>query len=173
MIFKKWWFWLLLIISILVIIGYMYFIKFYKNLKFNFKLGGNLGNILSALENANTPNANTQRGLGIYIDVPYKTIIDNANKVGINLKDVFAKVSYLGEDVLQTKPDSPVLRDVNIPANAKMFEINDTIQVLINPNTIKLIKALINKAKPQVDITLRGKALGFPVDRTFKQELEY
>lgn len=174
-IFKKWWFWLIVILLLIAGGIYLYISRLAKNLEFTFKPGGNLGNLLTLLEGSTTRTANgfQTQGFGGYLDMPYKTIIDNANNVGINLKDVFAKVSYNGESVLETKPDSAVLENINIPANAKMFEVNDTIRVLLNGNTIQLIRELIKKSKPTVDITVRGKSLGFPINKTFKQQLEY
>lgn len=168
---KSWWFWLIIVLLILGVLATIYFIRFYKNLKFEFKPGGDLGKLLSVLENFQTSRS-TDR-VGIYLDIPYKAIIDNANNVGINLKDLFANISYNGETVLRTKAESSVLNDISIPANVTGFEINDNIEVLINENSIKLIRELMRKSKPEVSINLRAKSLGIPINQTFKQQLEY
>lgn len=161
-------------VVIAAIVGVSFaFRNFYNNLNFDFKPTGNLGNLLSSLISAQQPNNQNQRGAGIYLDIPAKTIIDNANKIGINIKDLFASIKYNNEVVLRTKSDSAVLEDLTIPANTQNLEIIDTIEILINPSSVKLITELIAKNKPEVEITVRGRSLGLPVKKTFKHALEY
>lgn len=162
---NKWWFWLILILLIIGGVLLYNYLKFFKNLKFQFKLGGNLGNILSGLQSA--------RGFGFHVDAPIKTVIDNLNKVGIDLTDVFFKVSYDGEDVLRTKPESAVLSSVKIPANTTGFEINDVVEIIVNPSSIKLIGELIKNQKANVLITLRSKVFGIASERKFPHSLDF
>lgn len=164
-------YWIIGIVSAVVItsaIGlYFYFKDFFSKLTFKPGLNlsfSNLSGLLSTLQSARTT------GVGVYLDVPMKLLVDNANKVGVNLQDFFANIKYNGETILRTKPESVVLEDVNIPANVRDFQINDTVEILINANAIKFISELLKNNKPLTEITLRGKSLGFPLRKTFTKE---
>lgn len=160
-------YWIIGIVSALIITSVAGLYYFFKNLTFKPSLNLNISNLSGLLS---TLQSSRPTGIGLYLDVPMKLLIDNANIVGINLKDFFANIKYNGDTILRTKPESTVLEDINIPANVRDFQINDTIEILINANSIKFISELIKKNKILTEITIKGKSLGFPLRKTFTQE---
>lgn len=134
--------------------------KYIDNLDFNYKLGEDPATLLSSLQ--------SQKGTDS-LDVPVTTLVDNLNKTGLTVNDIFASISYNGSLVLQTK--EPI--KVAVPANVKGFPVNDTVQLFINQSAFKLLGQIISGNKPEVDITLKGSKLGIPFSKTFKHELSF
>lgn len=150
-----------------------------KNVSFDFTLGGNFANILSALSKAN-PNPNTfqvyspdqniptpkfQQGIGFYLDVPLTTIISNKSAAAATFKNIIGSLSYNNEPILQTKADSPVLQDLKVPSKSSL-PITDNVQVLINPSTIKFFTELVKGNKPSVKYNFKATLFGVPYSFT-------
>lgn len=181
--------WIILSVVVLVTaaaLGAWYYFGniFFKEENFKIKFKPNAGNSLSDLlgmmisadnnsQQARSSTGESPEGIGLYVDFPLKATIDNLNKVGINIQDLFLKVAYQGESFLETKPDSAALENVSIPANTKGIQLADTVKILVNTKTIQLVRELIRGNKPEVDISVQGKSLGIKTKQTFKYPLDF
>lgn len=155
----KYW-WVILVIIILIIGGIMLWKRFGSMIDFDFNLGG-IGNLLGDVErrHANPTSAN-ERGAGIYLTLPVDTIVKNNNRGSFNLKDAKVNLSYLGETILRTPPDGA---GITAKVAGKEAEpVPQTMEVLINNNTIKFIKAFIRGEKPKIDYLIKTKLFGVP-----------
>lgn len=145
------------VVIVAALVGvYFYYKNFYDNINFRFKVN---------VKNINPAN--------ILSSFPVSMVIDNNNNGSIVLKNVYARISYLGSPVLETNTNSTVLKEITIPGNVKGFEINDTIQVFANYSSVNLVKEIIKGSKPEVEITVSGKIFKIPFNQTFKQQLEF
>lgn len=156
---KKYW-WVILVIIILIIGGILLWRRFGSKIDFDFNLG-KIGNILGEVERrqANPPSAN-ERGAGIYLTIPVDTIVKNNNRGSFNMKDAKVNLSYLGETILRTPPDG---MGITAKVGGKGTEpVPQTMEVLINNNTIKFIKEFIQGRKPKIDYLIRTKLFGVP-----------
>lgn len=151
------------LIAALIAFG-VYAKGFYDNIKFDFKLDKSKINLKDIL---------VQLLVSKSVAIPVQLIVDNNNKQGLQLKDVFIKINYLGKDVLQTNKDSASLKVVNIPANTIGYTINDFVQIFANSSSVQLVNELIKGNKPEVEITVSGKIFNIPREFTFKQNLEF
>lgn len=158
--FKKYW-WLVLIVA--VILAFSIFLLLRKrNVSFDFNIGGDLGSILSGLQ---TRMAQGATGKGIYLDVPLTTVVKNNGSSAIVLKNIIGSLSYNGEQILQTKANSPALANVKVDAKSST-PVTDNIQVLINPATIKFFTELIKGNKPSVQYNFATTLFGVPYSFT-------
>lgn len=150
--------WIILAIILLVIAGIYAWRRFISNINFDFNLR-NLTNMLGEIQ-GRYANPSAQRGMGLYLTVPVDTIIKNSNQGSFNMKDAKIDLSYMGDTILRTAPDSEGVTakvggkdDKPVPTN---------MEVLINENTIKFVTALIRGQKPQVDYLIKTKLFGLP-----------
>lgn len=134
-----------------------------KSLSFDFDLGGNLQNLLGAVQ-GQYADPNT-RGVGIYVDVPLTTIIKNKSAGATVLQNILGSLSYDGRPIIQTKADSTVLQNVTVPARGSA-PVTDTVQFLINPSSIKFVSELVKGNKPLVKYNFATTILGKPYQFT-------
>lgn len=138
--------------------AYFYFRNPKNLIKFGFRSQNDLGNLLSTIENRYA-NRSTEKGIGIYLDVPLTTIIKNKSAREITLNNIAGTLSFEGENIFQTKGDSKVLENVKVEGKGET-PVTDTFQILINGKTIKFIKELVKKNKPKIDYDLTAMAFG-------------
>lgn len=156
----KYWLAILLIIAILLFV--LWFTR-RKNISFDFNMAGNFSSILSNLT-GRYAKSGTEKGIGVYFDVPLTTIIKNDNAAAIVLKNIIGFISYNGEAIMQTRAESTILQDVQVPGKTSK-SVTDAVQVLINPSSIKFFTELVKGKKPQVlynfNTTIFGKPQSF------------
>lgn len=159
------------IIIVLVILGVGGFLLYWfvfrkKDISLDFNLGGDLTNILSAVQSglANPPQPNA-KGLGIYLDVPLTTIVNNKSAAGIALQNMAGAISYNGDTVLQTNAGSAALQNVQVAAKTSK-PVTDNVQVLINPSSVKFIGELIKGNKPSIKYNFGATVAGKPYSLT-------
>lgn len=157
---KYWYIW---VIAVLGILGAAYAI-FYrrKPLEFDFNLGGDLNTLLGLV--MRTAQRSDTR-FGAYIDVPLKTNVANSNRKKTVLENIAGNISFNGENIIQTKPGSASLKQVDVEGKGTAT-ISDVVQLMINDNTIKMIQDLIKGNKPTVSYTMSAIAMGKPVNYT-------
>lgn len=132
-----------------------------KKIEFSFSAGGNLSNLLSTIESRYASSRQSDRGIGIYLDVPLNTFINNKSGKNVTMENIAGNISYEGEAIFQTKASSQVLKKVDVNAKSKKF-VTDTFQVLINGKTIKFIREWIKGNRPKVDYMMNATILGVP-----------
>ena len=153
---------LLIILAVIAVVGFLYFMSRRKAISFDFDLGGNLENLLGAVQGRYADPAS--RGAGIYLDVPLTTTVKNKGAGTAILKNILGSISYDGEAIMQTKPDSTVLQNVAV-AGKSSTPITDSVQFLINPSSIKFLTELVKGRKPLIKYnfatTISGKPYQF------------
>lgn len=159
---KKYWR-LILIIAVIVIFSTVLLLR-KRNVSFDFTIGGDLGSILGGLSNKLQQGGN-EKGIGVYLDVPLTTIVKNNGATSIALKNIIGSFSYNGENVLQTKANSPALANVKVGAKSSTT-ITDSVQVLLNPSTLKFFTELVKGNKPTVNYNLQTTLFGVPYSFT-------
>jgi len=165
-----WW----VIILIIIIVLFILWNTRRKNISFDFSIDQNALGLFSNLINM-TKRAEISKGIseniGLYLPVPITTMITNNSGMPKLLKNIKGSISYNGQTILQTKPDSTVLASVEVPANATK-SITDNVQVLANQSSIKLFTELIQGKKPIIEynfsITVLGKEKTFTNKTTIK-----
>ena len=153
---------LLIVVAVLATLIALYIWSRRKSLAFDFDLGGNLQNLLGqVIGRYSDPN---NRGAGIYLDVPLTTIIKNKGRAATILSNILGSISYNGESIMQTKADSSVLQNVAV-AGRSSVPVTDTVQLLVNPSSIKFLTELVQGKKPVVKYnfatTISGKPYQF------------
>lgn len=147
-----------MVVIAIAIWAYFYFREPENKVSFSFMTDNDLGDILPAIENS-YKNAETQKGLGIYLDVPLTTIIKNKSMREITLNNIAGLLSYEGEPILQTKSGSRAFQEVKVNAKGEK-PVTDTFQVLINGKTVKYIKEHLKGNKPRLNYDLSAMVLG-------------
>lgn len=157
--------WSYIIIALLVIgvLGALYIMSRKKAISFDFDLGGNLQNLLGEIQGRYS-NPLT-RGAGFYLDVPLTTIIKNKGAAATTLQNILGSISYEGESILQTKADSSVLQNVTVPGRSST-PVTDSVQLLINPSSLKFLRELVQGKKPVVKYNFATTILGKPYQFT-------
>lgn len=140
--------WKIFIVAVIVIgIGAAAF--FYnrskKNITFDFNMGGNVSDILSLLQ-----GSRMNEKAGIYFDIPVSTIVKNNGNAKVLMQNIAGSVSYGGQQILQTKPNSAALASVDVPKKSQQT-VSDNVQLLINESTIKFFTELFKGNKPKVN----------------------
>lgn len=157
-------YWIAILIVVAVIIAAILIIRRYRtSISFDFSLGGNLESILSNIT-GRFQDANA-RGIGFYIDVPLTTIIKNNNAASIVLKNIAGTISYNGESIIQTQPNSASLQEVVVEGRSS-FPITDNVKFLVNASTIKFITDLIKGEKPAIKYNFSTLLFGKPTTLT-------
>lgn len=159
--FKKNW----LIPVALIVVGLslwaiIYFSKPENKIKFDFFTDktNDLSSLLNMLE-GRYASRSTEKGLGIYLDVPLTAVIKNKSARDLVLNNLGGSLSFEGQNILQTKSDSTVLQNVNV-AGKSSKPITDTFQVLVNGSTIKYIKEIVKGNKPKLNYNLTAMIAG-------------
>ncbi len=148
----------LLLIIVLIILALWYTRR--KNIAFDFNVGGNISNLLSSLQ-TRYAEPSTAKGFGLYLEVPLTTTITNNSAAQVVLENIMGSISYSGEPIFQTKVNSQVLN--NVPVAAKSSKpVTDSVQVLINPSSIKFFSELVKGNKPSVKYNFNTTILGKP-----------
>lgn len=148
---KKYW-WIVLIAAIVV--GYFIYRRYQKSISFDFALNKNAASILSDIAGAGSR-------IGLYLDVPLTTIIKNNNAATVVLQNIAGAISYNGEAIMQTKPNSAVLQSVSV-AGKSNASITDNVQLIINPSTIKFFTELVKGNKPAIKYNFSTLVFGKP-----------
>lgn len=154
---------ILITLAVLAGLGFLYMLSRRKSISFDFDLGGNLENLLGMVQAASA-DPNASRGAGIYIDVPMTTFIKNNKRAATTLSNILGSISYNGQAIIQTKADSTVLQSVTVAGKTSQ-PVTDSVQLLINPSTIKFLTELVQKKKPLIKYnfatTINGKPFSF------------
>lgn len=155
---KKYW-----LIPVLLIAGagtwaYFYFRNPKNRIKFGFNSNSDLRSLLPAIE-SRYASRSTDKGIGIYLDVPLTAIIKNNSAREVTLNNIAGMLSYEGESIIQTKGDSKVLDNVTVSGKTQK-PVSDTFQILINGKTIKFIKEVLKGNKPKLNYNLTAMAFG-------------
>lgn len=155
---------LLLLLVVIIAGGIIWIIMQNKNnVAFDFAVNDSPSSILDLLngkyaEIKNNPN---EKGAGIYIDVPLTTTINNGNNSLLDVRNMLGSISYNNDVVIQTKSDSSVFKNIQVTAKTSK-PITDSVQLLVNPSTIKLFSDLIQGNNPKVDYNINATILGKP-----------
>lgn len=135
-------------IVVIILLGvagaYLLYNKLKKSISFDFNLGGDVSGILDLLQGFRAQNKS-----GIYFDIPLTTIIKNNGAAKVLLQSIAGTVSYNGQSILQTKPNSTALAAVEI-AKKSSQSVSDNVQLLVNDSTIKFFTELFKGNKPKV-----------------------
>lgn len=148
---KYWWIPSLLIVAGLVWL-YFYLRSPKNKISFNFMSQSNLGNLLSSIEGRYAQRG-TDKGIGVYLDVPLTTVVNNKGAKEMILNNIAGSLSYQGESILQTKANSQPLQAVKVEAKGTT-PVSDTFQVLINGASIKYFRELLGGKKPKLNYNL-------------------
>lgn len=158
--FKKYWIAIIIVIA-LIIVGIYLFRRYRQSISFDFSIQENLDTILNSIIGARS----SDRGAGIYIDIPLTTTVKNKNAAAIVLENIAGSISYNGQSIMQTNPNSPVLREVSV-AGKSSASITDNVQVLVNENTIKFFTDLVQGKKPAIKYNFSTNLFGQPKNFT-------
>lgn len=150
-------------ISILVVVaGIVVFRKFFaRSIEFDFNLGGNAGDILGLLESRLAAAERSGERGGIYFDIPITTLVKNNGAAKVVLQNIVGSVSYDGEPIMQTRPASSALANVDVAAKSSK-SITDNVQLLVNGSTIKFFQELVAGKKPRVLYNFSTMIFGKP-----------
>lgn len=132
-----------------------------KNISFDFTMGGDLGTILSGLQSRYASKTANEKGIGVYLDVPLTTIVNNKSASAMVLKNIIGSISYNGESILQTNAGSTALQNVPVAAHGST-PVTDNVQVLVNPSSIKLFTEMVKGNKPVVNYNMKTTLFGVP-----------
>lgn len=155
---KTYWWIPALIIVAGVTWAYFYFRSPKKKIAFGFSSPNDLGNLLPTIE-GRYASRSTDKGIGIYLDVPLTTLVKNKGARELTLNNIAGSLVYEGESIFQTKADSKALETVKVAGKAQR-PVTDTFQILINGKTIKYIKEFIAGNKPKLNYNLTAMVLG-------------
>lgn len=155
-----------LALAIIAVVAFIIIMWRRKSLSFDFELGGNLADLLSQAQGRYAA-AGTQKGIGVYVDVPLTTTINNEKAAKTVLENLMGSLSYNGEQVIQTNSGSANLARVEVPGNSSKT-ITESVQVLINPSSIKLLTELVKGNKPSVKYNFGATVFGKPYNFTNK-----
>lgn len=176
---------LLLLIVAAIALGIVLYIKKNKqDISFDFSLDGDLGSILSGMNarqqqqpqqqqrsNIAIADNSNAKGIGLYADVPLTSIITNNGTIAKTLTNIVGSIMYNGDNIMQTNANSPALASVLVPAKGAA-PVSDSVQILINPSSIKFISELIKGNKPVVkynfNTNIAGQAYSFSNSSTVK-----
>lgn len=147
---------------VVIVAGIFVFRKFFaRSIEFDFNLGGNAGDILGLLESRlAVAERNGERG-GIYFDIPLTTLVKNNGAAKVVMENIGGSVSYDGEPIMQTRPGSSALSNVEVTARGSKA-ITDNVQLLVNAATIKLFQELVKGNKPKVLYNFSTMIFGQP-----------
>lgn len=150
---------ILLTLAIIAVLAFLYIMNRRKSIDFDFNLGGNVQNLLGAVQGRYADPAS--RGAGFYLDVPLTTIIKNKGAASTTLENILGSISYNGEPIIQTNAGSQILQNVTVPGRSNT-PVTDSVQLLINPSTIKFLSELVKGNKPAVKYNFATTILGKP-----------
>lgn len=150
-------------IAVLVIVaGIFIFRKFFaSSIEFDFNLGGDAGSILGLLQSRQAAAERSGERGGIYFDIPLTTIVKNKGAAKVVLENIAGSVSYDGQPIMQTRPGSSALSNVEVTAKGSSA-ITDNVQLLVNESTIKLFQELVKGNKPKVLYNFSTMIFGQP-----------
>lgn len=148
--------------AVVIIAGALYALWYYrnKNVSLDFTVGGSIVSILQDIQGRYI-QPESQRGIGVYLDVPMTTIVNNKGTSATVLKNLGGSISYNGEPILQTKTASTALANVKVPGKSSV-PVTDDVQVLINAETIKFFTELLKGNKPVAKYDFTTTLFGVP-----------
>lgn len=153
---KKYYGYVLLALGLLAVTGIYLWKRYGKNVDFDFNFG-NIGGVLGALQNKVEGNQQNQKA-GLYLQLPITTIIKNNKSSELNLRDALVELSYEGQKIMRTSPDS---NGINANVKAKSSQpVTENVDVLINGKTLSFLKALAMGEKPKLDYKIKTKIFG-------------
>lgn len=157
---------IILALAVIAVLAFIFFMSRRKNISFDFELGGNIADLLGQLQNRSAASG-TQKGIGLYIDVPLTTTINNEKAAKTVLENLMGSLSYDGEQIIQTNAGSPNLARVEIPGKDSKT-ITENVQVLVNGASIKLVTELLKGNKPSIKYNFGASVFGKPYSFTNK-----
>lgn len=153
---------ILIALAVIALLLFAWYLSRKKSLSFDFNLGGNITDLLGAVEGRYSDP--TAKGVGLYVEVPLTTIITNKGAAATVLNNLMGSISYNGEAIMQTRADSNVLQSVTVPGKTSA-PVTDSVQLLINPSSINFLTQLVQGKKPAIKYnfgsTILGKAYSF------------
>lgn len=155
-----------LALAVIAVVAFIFFMSRRKSLSFDFELGGNIADLLSQAQGRYAAAGN-QKGIGVYVDVPLTTTINNEKAAKTVLENLMGSLSYNGEQIIQTNAGSANLARIEIPGKDSKT-ITESVQVLINPSSIKLLTELVKGNKPSIKYNFGATVFGKPYSFTNK-----
>lgn len=152
------WKYIAIIATIIAVVATFFILRSRKSLSFDFNLGDNISSILD-LVNGRVNQAALANGLGGYVNVPLATTIKNNKAASVVLNNVLGALTYEGQPIMTTDPNSAVLKQVTIPGNQSTV-VKDNAMVLINPTSLKFLSELVKGNKPKVKYNFSTNILG-------------
>lgn len=152
------WKYIAIIITIIAVVATFFILRNRKSLSFDFNLGDNISSILN-LVNGRVNQVDLTNSLGGYVNVPLSTTIKNNKSASVVLNNVLGALTYEGQPIITTDPNSSVLNKVTIPGNQSTV-IKDNAMVLINPTSLKFLTELVKGNKPQIKYNFSTTILG-------------
>src|ERR1035437_1323505 len=154
----------IIIAVVLAVIGALIWVgfrikAFIGNLSYSFGVTGGIGAVLGQLSGAQTTGDVSTIPIQVY------TKIDNNNNSSLTINGVEVVVSYNGSVVLSTNKNSAVLSKIVIPAEVRGYTLNDSVNLVVNQNTLDLVNAIASGKTMNLDINI--KAFGSPLGYTF------
>lgn len=136
----------LILLLVVILTGTIIYFSFFreKNISLDFSINSDLSPILDSI---NTKMAN--KGVGLYLNVPLTTMVKNNSKAAVALQNLSGAISYDGNTIMQTNAGSAALQNINVAGKSKT-PVTDTVQVLLNPSTIKFFSQLVKGNKPLI-----------------------
>ena len=160
----KYYGYILLALGVLIGIVIYRWNRYGKNVDFDFdftNIGGIVGQLEQAVQTENnslqkgSPN---EKGIGLYLQIPLTTIIKNNKSTNLNLRDALVELSYQGEKIMRTAPDSSGIT-AKVPAGEEK-SVTENVDVLINGKTLAFAKAFVKGEKPKLDYKIKTKLWG-------------
>lgn len=159
--------WYLIFVPVAIIgIGWAFLAYLKKNTTFDFTFDNQLSNLLNQVEGryAQRSTEANQKGVGLYLNVPLTTLIKNDNALNLNLKDTLFNLSYEGEPIMRTAPES---RGVDVAVGKKDSKsVTENVEILINSKTIQFIKKWLKKEQPKLAYNIKTRLFGVPYSFT-------
>lgn len=153
--------WIVLIIlaAILGTLGYLAWRgkEIYDKTEWDFKFDGSIQDLIKALATSiGKPS----------IVAPVKMIIDSDLNKKIDLskiEDIKVQIYYKGQLIAVTPNPLP---PINVPANAKGYEIKSTVELFKVPETQSLLSEIFAGRAPEVETLITGNYFGVPINPT-------
>ncbi len=153
---------ILIALAGVLVVGVLIIMSRRKSLSFDFDLGGNISSILDLVSGRySNPGTGAERDFGAYINMPLSTIIKNNKPSTVTLNNILGGITYDGQPIIQTNPNSAVLDNVTLPGNQRTT-VTDNAQILVNPSSIKFLKELVAGNKPVIKYNFGTTILGKP-----------
>lgn len=143
---------IILIIVLLLVLGYLYMKSVWNKISFVIAFKGiDFGTInISDLDNIGQTNTKIRLGLKV----------SNGNNFSIPFTNLRAWLYYDNTLIAQTTEEL-ASRTFRSPANG-IIEVEDLVNVYLNPSSIQLIKEIANKTNPAISYSVKLNVFGIP-----------